>query len=252
MTPAMAGWLRRLSRSELRTRYVLRGSLLTRHWCPERRANDVDHLVAGSFDADRAIAEARSLLSAPDDTFAFDEARASFEIIWAETPFPGLRILAPTRGESPPLQVDLGYGDPLAVEPIEVTLAEVGAPLRGVRPETLYGWKTHGLVEFGRGRWRPKDLYDLWLLERVPMDEGAVRASIAIAFESRSTPLADADRLVFSGEWGRTSGSRRRWNAWKRKASVVAPELGDVLDVVRRRLIASFPRRSTRAGEPVE
>jgi hypothetical protein len=36
----------------------------------------------------------------------------------------------------------------------------------------MLAWKVHGLVEFGRGQWRAKDLVDAWLLAtRLTHDE---------------------------------------------------------------------------------
>lgn len=60
-------------------------------------------------------------------------------------------------------QIDLAVGDPMCVPPRRIAVAGVGDVL-ACAPETLFGWKLHGLCEFGPGRWRAKDLFDLDLL----------------------------------------------------------------------------------------
>lgn len=249
MTAAMLAWLRRVARSAERERFVLRGSLLTAAWCAGldrgRVVGDVDHLLVGPCDPDAARAMAARVAAEPDEA-PLEE--VSFEPIWADTPFPGLRLRAVAEGA--PLQVDLGWGDPLAVAPWPFPVAGVRAPLLAVRPETMIAWKVHGLFEHGRGRFRAKDLLDVWLLDRaVVIDEGALVASLRVAFESRGLPLSAADRFV-SGEWGRSRGSRRKWDALAKKGVWAAPlpAYDEVLARVRERVVPLLARAARVTG----
>jgi len=240
----LQGFVRRLARSAHAQRFVVRGSLVTAEWCPGARpAADVDLVGTGPWDPDAARVAIREVLRERDDVTSFDAEIASFEVIWADTPFPGLRTkirgsLAADGATTRELQIDLGYGDPLAVPPVATTIGGDG-PVLAVRPETMFGWKAHGLFEFGRGQWRAKDLYDLWLLaERVPMDGSAVVRSVEVAFASRGLPLSAADRFLFDDRWGGSRGSRRRWESFARKSGLgeAVPRIEVAVGVVRARL----------------
>jgi hypothetical protein len=222
-------WLRRVAKSRHADRLILRGSLLTQQWIPERPAADVDHVLV----PDGTPAEARAIV---DEILATPDAEAlpppTHEVIWANTQWPGHRS---KLGE---LQVDIGSGDPLAIPPRRVEI--FGVSLLAVRPETMFGWKVHGLVELGHGQWKAKDLYDVHLLAtHCALDEAAVIASIKLAFASRDYALSLLDRFLYTDQWGRTRGSRRKWDAWRRKwkGPTLPPEnLADVAASVRERI----------------
>ncbi|MBX3228272.1 MAG: nucleotidyl transferase AbiEii/AbiGii toxin family protein [Labilithrix sp.] len=226
--PLAAAWLRRVARSPHADRLVLRGSLLTAQWVPERPAADVDHvLVPEGTPADaRAIVD--EVLAEPDDEALPPPVH---EVIWAETPWPGHRT---KLGD---LQIDVGSGDPLAMPATRIRVA--GADVVAVRPEQMFGWKVHGLVELGHGKWKPKDLYDLLLLDRhCPLDDDTLTRAIALAFTSRNYDLALLDRLLYTNEWGRSRGSRRKWltfqDRWR--GPISPPDFETVVTHVRTRL----------------
>lgn len=236
LDPRACAWLRRVARSPHRDALVLRGSVVTRHFCPERPTQDVDHLWIGpaAWDASGARAIVEDVLREPD-AHAFGT--PSFEIIWGETPFPGLRVAIDG------LQIDVGWGDPLVAPPRELVVPDVGAPLAAVTAEVLYGWKVHGLFEFGHGQWRPKDLWDLWLLGRAAAgDDELLRRAIRVSFESRGTSFALTDRFR-TPAWGASPSSLRRWKSFARKGTSGAsvPALADVIRDVRARLVPLLP-----------
>lgn len=224
----VAAWLRRVASSRHADRLVLRGSLLTQQWVPERPAADVDHVLdpEGTPEEARAIVDEVLAVSDPEPLPA-----PVHEVIWANTPWPGHR----TRlGE---LQIDVGGGDPLAVPARRISL--LGVSVLAVRPETMFGWKVHGLVELGHGQWKSKDLYDLYLLDRhCALDEDALVASIALAFSSRSYQLSLLDRFLYTEQWGRSRGSRRKWEAFQKrwKGPQKPAEFREVVARVRERI----------------
>lgn len=140
------------------------------------------------------------------------------------------------------LQIDLGQGDELVLPPVNVSVDD-NPPVLAVQPQTMFAWKTDGLFEFGHGSWRAKDLYDLWLLDQhVPLVHDALVTSLRAAFRSQRMELSVADRFLFTEEWGRSRGSRRRWESFGRKAAVGAsfPELVEAITAIRRRLLPIF------------
>ena len=209
MSPAARAWLRRLARSPHRDALVLRGSLLTCQWCPERPApDDVDLVQRAPFDA---LTDAQRIVDVAaldaSDGVVFTVREAACQVIWAESSAPGVRVWIPCGEEV--LRIDAASGDPIDPSPELTVLDGVGAAVMGVRPETMLAWKVHGLVEFGRGQWRAKDLVDAWLLAtRIAHDEDALRRALRLAFESRATPLDAARALLSAATWGPGRSSR--------------------------------------------
>ena len=235
-------WLRRVARSRHADRLLLRGSLLTSQWVPGRPAADVDHVLVpeGTPAESRAIVE--EVLALPDAT---PLPPATHEVIWAETPWPGHRT---QLGE---LQIDVGSGDPLARPPIRVEI--FGVSLLAASPEQMFAWKVHGIVELGHGRWKGKDLLDPFLIDRAcTLDDDALVDAIALAFTSRGYDLALLDRLLYSGEWGRSRGSRRKWETFQKRwlGSPRPPDLDVVLAHLRPRLTPLIEAAKAKVAEP--
>lgn len=221
---ALAGWLRRAARAG-DPAWVVRGSICTATWCPDARPPaDVDYVAPGTAaDFDDAALRARlhAIAEAPDATTAMTLDHT--EVIWAESPAPGVRghVIAQAAGVEVRFQVDLAVGDPMCVPPRTLDVADVG-PVLACAPETLFGWKLHGLAEFGRGKWRAKDLFDLDLLWRhVALEPAAARAAIELAFGSRALPLAALDDFRTRDGWGLSSGGRRKWRQLARGHAAV-------------------------------
>ena len=213
MDRPLTAFLGRLARSPRAAACVLRGSLVTAHHVPGRRARDVDLLALDVDSLDGLHRLVDSLDTAGDALPPLTR-----EETWLNTASPGLKL---RLGGA--LEVDLGFGDPLAAPP--VTLVVAGVPLLAVGPETMAAWKAHGIVEFGRGRFRAKDIWDLVALtERVrPFDLALFDRALALAFSSRQTPLAALDELLFDPTWGHGRSSRRKWRQLARSGLVPLP-----------------------------
>ncbi len=225
--PALHAWLRRAARHPAAAdRLLLRGSLLLRAWCPGRArpAADVDYLVLGAFDADATAQLAHAIAALPDDSPPFVIERT--ELTWAETAFPGVRAHVRVGGaeqHADGFHVDFAYGDPLSLPPRPVRIDGVGEVL-ACAAETLFAWKLHGLVEFGAGRWRAKDLYDLDLMwHSLALDRAALGPAVDLAFASRSLPLAALGDFRTRATWGTSRGGVRKWRALAQRV----PQLDD-------------------------
>jgi hypothetical protein len=255
--PLLESWLRRAVRHPGAEGLILRGSLLLDAWCPGRARPpaDVDYLVMApftvggdtppgfglasspeSFDAGRLAALAGAIAAMPDEGGPVLEIDRT-ELIWSETPFPGLRahVIARAPDGASPFRVDFGFGDPLSLPPRLAPIGAVG-PVLGCAPETLFAWKLHGLVEFGRGRWRAKDLYDLDLLwAAVPLERDALGRAVELAFASRGLPLDALADFRERATWGTSRSGARKWQALRRglPQGVALPPLLDVRTRVR-------------------
>jgi hypothetical protein len=221
-------WLRRVAKSRHAERLILRGSLLTKQWVPERPAADIDHVLEPEGNPQEARAIVDEVLALPDDIALPAPAH---EVIWANTPWPGHRTKLGN------LQIDVGSGDPLAVPPQRVTLD--GISLVAVTAEQMFGWKVHGLVELGHGQWKAKDLYDLYLIDRaITIDDALATKAIRLAFSSRNNALTLLDRFLYTDQWGRTRGSRRKWETFQKrwKGPTAVADFKEVVGYVRSRV----------------
>jgi hypothetical protein len=240
-TRRLVAWLRCAAAEPALSSWVLRGSIVTAALCPgAREPGDVDYLAPGdgaSFDAGAIEAAVRAACARREANAGFEVERV--EVIWPESPAPGLRaFIAGDVDGAPvePFQIDIAVGDPMCVPPRVLAIAGVGDVL-AVAPETLFGWKLHGLAELGRGKWRAKDLYDLDLLWRHDaLDPDATRAAIALAFSSRDLALAALDDFRTRATWGQSLGGNRKWRVL-RKAH---PQITDDQTTTRDRLRAAL------------
>lgn len=233
------GLLRRVAALE-REDLVLRGGVLLRAWVgPERPAEDLDLLATWPFEAGRARRALREVCAAPCADGLEFELGVSY-VTWDNTPHPGLRaeVTGWLAGESFPLQVDLGCGDPMDPPPTWTTLPgltpELAPRALSCRPETLVGWKLHSLYERGIGTWRAKDLHDLsLLLERCELARGDLVRAIRLAHESRAGELELLEWLR-DGHFGQSRRSRRKWRRLRgsRHRGTVPETVGEVVTQV--------------------
>jgi Nucleotidyl transferase AbiEii toxin, Type IV TA system len=238
---ASMGLLRRLAQSPAAEELVLRGGMMMRLWAGPvpRPVEDIDFLALFPFDnaATAARLEAVCRIEA-DDGLRFGALRS--EVIWAETAFPGVRAFVEVtlqRAEAPfELRIDTGFGDPM--DPPSAWMdhpLEVAPPARvlACRPETLFAWKVHGLFERGKGRFRPKDLFDVYVLAKhAPLDPALIPRALRLAFDSRGDSLDLTSRLL-SGEFGKSPWSLEKWARFRNSLPEGRPEqLAEVVDSV--------------------
>jgi hypothetical protein len=238
---AGAAVLRRLARTPERESFVLRGGLMMRLWSGPvpRPVEDLDFLGRFPVDAADTVTRLESVLRiGVEDGFSFGALKS--EVIWAETAFPGVRVFVETRlpgvDGSFELRIDTGFGDPMDPGPAwtEYDVGEAeAARVLACRPETLLGWKVHGLFERGKGRFRPKDLFDVYLLTRyAPLDVPLLPRALRLAFESRGDSLALMERLM-AGEFGRSPWSHEKWARYRHSQPEGRPEaLAEVVAAV--------------------
>ena len=190
---ALERLLYRLSVSEHRDRFILKGAMLFVTWVadPFRPTRDLDLLGHGDNDVDAIANTFRAICTerVADDGVVFDGAVLLAVLIREEVEYGGVRVrtTATIDGARVPIQVDVGFGDAVTPEPVEIDypiLLDAPAPhLRAYPVETVVAEKFEALVTLGMANSRLKDFYDLWL--------------IAQTFELRQSTLADAVRRTF-------------------------------------------------------
>ncbi len=199
---ALERLLYRLSVSDQRERFVLKGAMLFAIWQddPFRPTRDLDLLGHGDPDPAIVAASIRSICSAKvlDDGVVFDVAGVVAIPIRGEDEYPGVRVRtgATIAGARLPIQIDVGFGDVITPATIEIefpTLLDAPAPiLRAYPPETVVAEKTEAIVTLGIANSRMKDFYDLWMIAQTFAFEGDNLAeAIRRTFERRRTLLPE-------------------------------------------------------------
>src|SRR5690348_3047755 len=217
--------LYRLSRSEAKERFVLKGAVLFYLWEGElhRPTRDVDFLGFGDATIASVTETLRIVCTAPveDDglTFLADSIRA--QEIREQQDYGGIRVTltATLGGARIPVQIDVGFGDAI-VPGIESatfpTLLDFPAPeLKVYPPETVVAEKLQAMVSLGLFNTRMKDFYDLFVLSNWHAFDGSTLASaIKATFARRQTSLPAAAPIALTTAFAEDAEKQTQWTAF--------------------------------------
>lgn len=197
---ALERLLYRLSSSEHRERFVLKGALLFVTWVadPFRPTRDLDLLGYGA-NTPEAIADTFKAIcstNVPDDGVAFDIKGLTAAPIREDLEYGGVRVQthAVIDGARIPIQVDIGFGDIITPGPVEIdypVLLDFPAPhIRTYPVETVVAEKFNAMAALGIANSRLKDFYDLWFISRTfEFDRAGLFTAVLRTFERRDTPM---------------------------------------------------------------
>ena len=223
----LQGVLRRWARSTQSAAFVLRGGVLTQ-WLvgAERRpTRDLDFLGLFPLDLTDTQSRLEEILSiAEPDGISLHLDTLAGEVIWQETAFPGLRyrLEAAVSGEALPLQIDVGFGDPLVPPAVWI---EYPPRVQAASPELLVAWKLDGLLDHGAKRWQAKDVYDLHLLTtHCQLDPTALAEGIRVALETHGNSLAEVRAVLDDPAWWESAQSRAKWEKFRKATACDIPE----------------------------
>lgn len=233
---AMERFLYRLSRSEHRDRFVLKGALMLQFWGGSlvRATKDIDLLGRETITVPELVEVVGSCIrtQVPDDGVRFDPNTIAGERIRLDAQYDGIRVrcngsLGNARIH---LQVDVGFGDIVTpgFQPITYpTLLEFEAPeLLGYTPESAIAEKVEAMVVLDRANSRLKDFFDVWVLAQNHEFSGPVLAeAIRATFARRRTPLPEATPVALSPSFSSDDSKQAQWRAYVRKARVTTPTL---------------------------
>lgn len=252
--------LYRLSVSQYRDRFILKGALLFAYWMgePHRPTRDIDLLGWG--EPDIAILEQvfREIcqVEVEDDGVQFLEDSIAGERIKEDQEYEGIRIrmLALLAGARVTLQVDVGFGDavvPAAEEIMFPSLLNLPAPrIRGYPRETVVAEKFQAMVALGILNSRMKDFYDLYSLsQRFDFDGATLSRAIQATFERRKTPIPMGLPLALTPAFYEDRQKLAQWNGFLRKGRLQAKTLplGQVIESLANFLMPAA--RATANGE---
>jgi predicted nucleotidyltransferase component of viral defense system len=219
--------LYRLSKSEWRERFVLKGATLFAVWSkvPHRSTRDVDLLGLLPPDPEQVAAAFRSVCEQevePDGlVFHLDSVRA--RQILEQHPYQGIRVtmLATLKRTRISLQVDIGTGDSVVPPAEEIrypTLLDMPAPrLKAYSRYTVVAEKFSAMAELGMTNSRVRDYYDIWVLTReFEFDGDVLRSAIDATFSRRSAETPAVSPVGLSDSY--VADAQRFWPAFLKRS----------------------------------
>ncbi len=237
---ALERLLYRLSRSEHRNQFILKGAMLFVTWveAPFRPTRDLDLLGYGDNSPEVIGDTFRAILTQPvdDDGVAFDVNGLESVPIRADLVYGGVRVRtqATIAGARIPIQVDVGFGDAITPGPIEIdypALLDAPAPhLRAYPIETVVAEKFHALATRGITNSRLKDYYDLWLIaETFELERAPLATAVRQTFARRQTPLPQEKPTGFSEAYVETWGDQWRTFLTRERMAAAPDQLAMVV-----------------------
>jgi hypothetical protein len=233
----------RLGACAARDRCILKGASLLAVWMPDpyRATRDVDVLASGPTDDDaiRSLIAEICTVACPEDGLRFDLSELVVEAIRAEEEYSGKRarfraFLGQARIA---VQLDLGVGDAVAVEPEEITyptmLSTLPAPrLRAYPRDQTVAEKFEAMVKLDTQNSRMKDFHDLWALAGAFDFEGAVlQRAVAACFDRRRTPWTDETPRALTPAFYQMPELTARWRNYLAAGAVLIPPPAQFADI---------------------
>jgi hypothetical protein len=253
---AMERFLYRLANSPVADQFVLKGALLLTAWKAPVTRPTMDIDLAGKTSNElehiRSVVAELCRLKTEADGLGFDPAAIEVQRIKEDAEYEGVRVrfeatLAKARI---PMQIDIGFGDVIVPDPVEVAfpaMLEFAPPVLLAYPrEAVVAEKLEALTVLGLLNSRIKDYYDLALLARLYPFEGTLLVeAIRSTFRHRGTPVnANPEGLTtaYSSDPARVV----QWRAFVRRSRLDAGwALEDVIQQVQRFALAPLSAAST-------
>lgn len=195
----MERFLFRLSESQYKDVFILKGALLLKVWqvSDSRATMDIDTLARTSNSLENLVKIINELcehVSSIDDGIDFLSSSIRGEKMQLQKEYEGVRVKFEGRlGLAKiPMQIDIGFGDVITPEVEESFYPNLldfpGPKLKTYPQETLIAEKIQTMVEKGESNSRIKDFYDVWLLFRHnAFSHQHLKLALMRTFESRNS-----------------------------------------------------------------
>lgn len=245
---AMERLLYRLSISEQRDQFLLKGALLFDLWfdIPHRPTHDADFLGFGSAEIPHLEEVFRSISRIEvEDGIVFQPDSVKAAEIRKDANYAGVRLTLIGLLDSArcPVQVDVGFGDTVIPGPEDalypVILSGMPKPqLRAYPRYTVVAEKLEALTSLGMLNTRMKDFFDLWVLAKHSEFEGPVLSrAVAATFERRRTPIPQGIPIGLSDEFINDTQKEKQWQAFIRRNALERMALSAVITDLREFLV---------------
>lgn len=229
--------LYRLSKSDYKERFILKGATLFSVWKKgeaHRATKDLDLLCFGNNEVEELIEVFKKICcqECQKDGLSFFPENISGERIKKDQEYEGVRVFLQAKlGKAQiQVQVDIGFGDAVTPAPVEVELQTflfLNLPLPSLRiypHETVVAEKFQAMVSLGIMNSRLKDFYDIWYLSKTFEFQGDLLCkAIKATFERRKTPLLIKVPFAFTEDFAKDPDKQKQWTAFLKNTK---PQLG--------------------------
>lgn len=223
---ALERLLYRLSISEQRDRFILKGGMLVTLWLEDgnRETRDADFLGSGDADQERLRAMFAEVMAIDaDDGLAFDVERLQATIIREEMEYNGIRLRTTAYLDRTriPVTIDIGFGDALASAAPRMeypSMLDMETPrIRTYPPAAVIAEKFQAIVALGVINGRMKDYFDIWAIpQAIPLADSELDAAISATFERRGTPIPEVPPPGLSDAFLSNRDKQAQWRAYAR------------------------------------
>lgn len=236
---ALERWPYRLSKSDHRERFILKGALMLIAWdLPVTRpTRDIDMLarVQNDLGGIRQLIADLCRMPCEDDGLVFAAESVITERIAEDVLYEGVRaeFNASLGNARIAMQIDLGFSDVVTPDPVDLsypTILDYPAPhLKAYNRETAIAEKFEAMVKLGELNSRMKDFFDIWSLAGNESFDGVILSkAVANTFERRNTQK-DSDAVCFSENFGNSPDKQKQWQAFVKRTQLTGqiPETFD-------------------------
>lgn len=237
---ALERLLWRLSVSDQRDRFILKGGMLVTQWLESglRETRDADFLGHGDSGPEALKAVFAGIMAiAGEDGLEFDVERLTAEPIREELEYGGVRLKTSAYLEKTriPVTLDIGFGDALADAPREIdypTLLGMPSPsIRTYSPAAVIAEKFQAMVILGVANGRMKDYHDLWAIpQAIAVTPAELDPAIAATFERRRTDIPAGRPAGLSSEFVADQAKQRQWRAYATSIELKGVTLEEVVE----------------------
>lgn len=221
---AMERFLYRLSVSNHKNSFFLKGGLMLMVWDPatHRATVDIDLLAKANNSIGNISQIIKEICSHPvaQDGIEFDSTALTLAESQIETEYTGLsaRFSAHLHTAKLPLRIDIGFSDKIFPKPAHLdypTLLDFPSPqLRGYTPETMIAEKLDAMVKLGLANSRMKDFYDVWtIVNQFQIVPEKIAPVIRDVFRNRKTVVREVPK-AFSEAFYSTPKTLERWDSF--------------------------------------
>jgi predicted nucleotidyltransferase component of viral defense system len=233
--------LYRLSKSDYKERFILKGAMLFSVWNKgetHRVTKDVDLLCFGNNKVEELTEVFKKICcqECQEDGLSFSLIKG--EKIKEGQEYEGVRVTLKAKlGKAQiKVQVDIGFGDAVTPIPVEVelqTFSFLNLPLPSLQTypqETVVAEKFQTMVSRGIMNSRLKDFYDIWYLSKTFEFQGDLLCkAIKATFERRKTPLLIKVPFAFTEDFAKDPDKQKQWTTFLKKAKPGTPMLNEVI-----------------------
>jgi hypothetical protein len=245
---ALERMLYRLSVSEHRDSFLLKGALLFDLWydVPLRPTRDIDLLGFGMAEIPHLLKVFEDLCAIEvEDGINFEATSIKAEEIRKEANYSGTRVtlIGTIDGAKCTVQIDVGYGDAVTPAPematYPVMLKDMPAPELRVYPQyTVIAEKFEAIVSLGMANSRMKDYFDLWvLLRNATLDSAILEQAVQATFKRRGTALLTDTPVGLSNQFSLDKSRVDLWDAFVGRNKLKAESLPDTVTYLRERFV---------------